>query len=52
LAGLHEDREKLAEMSRAALERYAAHPTWEQSMGKAVDFLIARLNPVELIPSI
>jgi hypothetical protein len=34
-----DDREQLAAMSRAALQKHAHHPTWSESMGKAVTFL-------------
>ena len=33
------DRERLLSMSLAARRRFLAHPTWEESMGAAVDFL-------------
>jgi glycosyltransferase involved in cell wall biosynthesis len=36
---LHQNREKLAEMSLAAHKRYLAHPTWAESMAGARDFL-------------
>lgn len=37
---LHADRQRLVTMSLAALQRYAAHPTWEQSMTRARGFLL------------
>ncbi|MEK7784091.1 MAG: glycosyltransferase family 4 protein, partial [Chloroflexota bacterium] len=37
---LMRDRERLAVMSLAALERCRAHPTWEQSAGSIRDFLL------------
>ena len=39
LRSLHEDREKLARMGVAALDRYLVHPSWEQSAQKALDFV-------------
>src|ERR1043166_5994027 len=33
------DRERLLRMSLAARERYAAHPTWAESMGRISEFL-------------
>jgi glycosyltransferase involved in cell wall biosynthesis len=43
LAGLVQelalDRGRLLAMSRAARRRFLAHPTWEESMGRAVEFL-------------
>lgn len=33
------DRRLLAEMSEAALSRYAAHPTWDESMESAYQFI-------------
>lgn len=36
---LMRDRERLAAMSQAALERYHAHPTWEQSAERVRNFL-------------
>jgi glycosyltransferase involved in cell wall biosynthesis len=36
---LMRDRERLAAMSLAALERYRAHPTWEQSAGSIRNYL-------------
>lgn len=40
LANLANDRERLARMSVCALDRYAAHPTWEQSAAAIRDFLL------------
>ncbi len=37
----HHHRERLAAMSRAALARFRAHPTWNQSLQRAVAFLQA-----------
>jgi glycosyltransferase involved in cell wall biosynthesis len=39
LCTLARDRHGLAQMSLAARERFAALPTWEQSMQRAVRFL-------------
>ncbi len=39
LQTLHQDRSKLAQMSLAARNRFAAHPTWEASMIKIRTFL-------------
>jgi glycosyltransferase involved in cell wall biosynthesis len=36
---LTEDRELLLAMSLAAYRRFLAHPSWEASMARAVDFL-------------
>lgn len=33
------DRDRLASLGQAALERYAAHPTWEESLEQARQFL-------------
>ncbi len=44
LLALHWDRERLAAMGRAALERYARHPTWAESMDRAVAFLDEQLT--------
>ncbi len=39
LADLHGDRERLARMGAQARQRYAHHPTWQQSMARIRDFL-------------
>ena len=39
LLALHRDHDRLADMGRAALERYKRHPTWVESMDRAVWFL-------------
>lgn len=39
LQALHGDRGRLANMSAAALRRFAAHATWEQSMRRIARFL-------------
>ncbi len=39
LTMLHRDRDLLAEMGVQARARFAQHPTWEESMGVAVEFL-------------
>ncbi len=39
LDSLNKDRTKLAKMGMAALHRYRVHPTWEQSAGKALEFV-------------
>ena len=39
LKSLHQDREKLAGMGGAALDRYLVHPTWEQSAQTALEFV-------------
>ncbi len=39
LLRLHNDRRLLLRMSKAALRRFAQHPTWRQSMGRAAEFL-------------
>lgn len=39
LIGLHQDRQRLAEMSLAARQRYLAHPTWEQTGVQIYAFL-------------
>jgi len=39
LGGLHEKRDVLARMSEAALQRFAAHPTWEESTAQIVAFI-------------
>ncbi|NPA91702.1 MAG: glycosyltransferase family 4 protein [Chloroflexi bacterium] len=39
LIALHRDRERLSRMGIAALERFRRHPTWEESMGRAVQWL-------------
>jgi glycosyltransferase involved in cell wall biosynthesis len=44
LRRLCRDREQLAEMGVAARERFAAHPTWEQSAGKIAEFLKAMVK--------
>jgi glycosyltransferase involved in cell wall biosynthesis len=36
---LHRDRGRLAAMGRAALETFAAHTTWDQSMRRGCEFL-------------
>lgn len=41
LAWLAENREGLLEMSLAARQTYLAHPTWEESMNTARQFLLA-----------
>jgi glycosyltransferase involved in cell wall biosynthesis len=41
IAHLAADRKKLAENSLNALARYHAHPTWQESMGQARNFLRA-----------
>lgn len=40
LHALHADRQRLVTMGLAALRRYAAHPTWEQSAASARQFLL------------
>jgi glycosyltransferase involved in cell wall biosynthesis len=39
LLRLHRDRRLLLRLSKAALSRFAQHPTWRASMAKAADFL-------------
>jgi glycosyltransferase involved in cell wall biosynthesis len=39
LDDLHRDRQRLLEMSHAALERYRQQPSWQQSMALAANFL-------------
>ncbi len=39
LKSLHEDRSKLTQMGVASLNKYMSHPTWEQSAGKALEFI-------------
>lgn len=39
LTSLHQDRQRLAEMSLAARQRYLAHPTWEQTGAQIYAFL-------------
>ena len=39
LEGLHSDRGRLAAMGAAALQTFAASPTWDQSMRRACEFL-------------
>ncbi|MCB9421630.1 MAG: glycosyltransferase family 4 protein [Ardenticatenaceae bacterium] len=39
ILNLHQNREKLAEMSLAAHQRYLAHPTWSDSMAGARKFI-------------
>ncbi|NPA06550.1 MAG: glycosyltransferase family 4 protein [Chloroflexi bacterium] len=41
----HHDRERLATMGRAALARFRAHPTWAQSLQRAVTFVQAWRTP-------
>jgi len=36
---LLQDRQRLAQMSLAALERFRAHPTWAEGTGRTYDFL-------------
>lgn len=36
---LYHDRGRLAGMGRAALQTFSDHPTWEESMGRACEFL-------------
>jgi hypothetical protein len=36
---LHRDRRLLLRLGKAALSRFAQHPTWRASMVKAADFL-------------
>jgi glycosyltransferase involved in cell wall biosynthesis len=38
---LADDRDRLAEMSRAALDRFRSHPAWETSMDQARQFLLS-----------
>jgi glycosyltransferase involved in cell wall biosynthesis len=42
-----EDRELLAQMSRAALERFQCHPTWEDTTSRIRDFLVNMLEQRE-----
>jgi glycosyltransferase involved in cell wall biosynthesis len=44
LLALHRDRKRLAAMGIAALERYRRHPTWEESMESAVQFLVGAVR--------
>lgn len=39
IATLHRDRAQLTTMGLAARRRYAAHPTWDESMGRVREFL-------------
>lgn len=39
LHDLHRDRARLARISNAALQTYQRHPTWQQSMARAANFL-------------
>lgn len=39
LLRLHRDRRLLSRLGKAALSRFAQHPTWRASMAKAADFL-------------
>lgn len=39
LLRLHRDRRLLVRLGKAALQRFAQHPTWRASMAKAADFL-------------
>lgn len=39
LVDLHQDRGKLRRMSHAALKRYAKHPSWDESMKKAYEWM-------------
>jgi glycosyltransferase involved in cell wall biosynthesis len=41
---LADDRERLARMSAAALDRFARHPTWEQTTASIRAFLLALVN--------
>jgi glycosyltransferase involved in cell wall biosynthesis len=44
LACLAQDRRRLAEMGLAARQRYLAHPSWEESLGKIHRFLHYRMH--------
>ncbi len=44
LAELSRDRTKLARMSVAALNRYAAHPTWEETASRIRQFLCTMVS--------
>ena len=44
LLEINQDRERLLEMSRAAYERVNMHPTWDESFGRARDFLQSLAN--------
>ncbi len=41
IESLRTDRDRLEQLSLAALDRYAAHPTWEESMEAAREFVAA-----------
>jgi glycosyltransferase involved in cell wall biosynthesis len=44
LSSLVTDRSRLTRMSRSATERFASHPTWQQSMASIRDFLITLIT--------
>ncbi len=50
LLTLHRDREHLSRMGIAALERFRRHPTWEESMSRAVQWLEMWPSPPEEYP--
>lgn len=45
ILSLHHDRRRLLTMSLAALERYRAHPTWEESAARIRAFLTSMVRP-------
>lgn len=51
LAALHTDRQMLARLGAAALARYRAHPTWEESMASARLFLEQAIMPSKSVRS-
>lgn len=49
IQNLHDDRQLLARMGSAALEKAQSHPTWEMSMGRVREFLLERINQVSAL---